>query len=52
MKLEKMILGGLKIKNVEEEHEKLRVIANKIDTDRNGQISRDEMRTYIEQRIK
>ena len=36
----------------EEQLEKLRTIANKIDTDQNGQISRDEMLTYIDQRIK
>jgi len=35
-----------------DELEKLRAIANKIDTDQNGQISREEMRTYVEQRIK
>ena len=48
----KQILGDDSMELNDEQHEKLRIIANKIDTDQNGQISRDEMRTYVEQRIK
>ncbi len=48
----KTILGGLKSESQDDEIEKFRVIANKIDTDNNGQISRKTMRTYIQQRIK
>ncbi len=48
----KTILGGLKSKSQDDETEKLRVIANKIDADNNGKISREELRVYIEQRIK
>ncbi|CAF3433693.1 unnamed protein product [Rotaria sp. Silwood1] len=35
-----------------EQREKLRMIANKIDTDQNGKITFDEMRSYTAQRIK
>jgi hypothetical protein len=35
-----------------EQREKLRGIANKIDTDQNGKISRDEMNVYVQQRVK
>ena len=45
-------LGGIKMKNEEEEQEQLRFIAMKIDADQNGEISREEMRNYIEQRMK
>ncbi|CAF1303043.1 unnamed protein product [Adineta steineri] len=44
--------GSIKEKDEEGEQERLRYIAMKIDTDQNGQISRDEMRTYIQERIK
>ena len=40
------------MKNEEEEQEQLRFIAMKIDADQNGEISREEMRNYIEQRMK
>ena len=38
--------------NEHEQHEKLREIANKIDANQDGKISRDEMHAYTEQRIK
>jgi len=38
--------------NEDEQREKLREIAMKIDTDQDGQISADEMRIYVQQRIK
>ena len=36
----------------EDQHEKLRSIAEKIDTDHDGKVSRDEMNIYVQQRIK
>ncbi|CAF0995526.1 unnamed protein product [Adineta ricciae] len=47
-----LFTGGIKMKNEEEEQEQLRFIAMKIDADQNGKISREEMRNYIEQRMK
>lgn len=35
-----------------EQNAKLRAIAEKIDTDHNGKVSRDEMRVYVQQRMK
>ncbi len=49
---ENRILGDEIDGNEDEQREKLRSIANKIDVDQNGKISRDEMRIYVEQRIK
>jgi Ca2+-binding EF-hand superfamily protein len=49
---ENRILGDELDGNEDEQREKLRSIANKIDVDQNGKISRDEMRIYVEQRIK
>jgi hypothetical protein len=48
----KTILGGLKSKSQHDKNEKLCVFATPIDTDNNRQISREEMRTCTEQRIK
>jgi len=52
MKEKNRILGGEVDGNEDEQREKLRDIANKIDTDQDGKISRDEMRIYVEQRVK
>jgi len=49
---QKLFTGGEVDGSEAEQQEKLRNIADKIDTDHDGQISRDEMRTYVEQRIK
>lgn len=38
--------------NEAEQRERLRTLSKKIDTDKNGQISSDELRVYIAQRIK
>ncbi|CAF1233737.1 unnamed protein product [Rotaria magnacalcarata] len=45
-------LFGAKVHDGKEQDEKLRIIANKIDTDRDGKVSHDEMRVYVEQRVK
>ncbi|UJR28512.1 hypothetical protein I4U23_009750 [Adineta vaga] len=47
-----LLTGGMKIGSVEDQEEKLRIIAMNIDTDQNGKISREEMRNYIEERVK
>lgn len=52
MKEKIRILGDEVDGNEDEQREKLRDIANKIDTDQDGKISRDEMRIYVEQRVK
>jgi Ca2+-binding EF-hand superfamily protein len=52
MKEKNRILGDEVDGNEDEQREKLRDIANKIDTDQDGKISRDEMRIYVEQRVK
>lgn len=40
------------VTTVEEQHAKLRDIVNKIDIDRDDKVSRDEMRDYVQERIK
>jgi hypothetical protein len=52
MKEKNRISGDEVDGNEDEQREKLRDIANKIDTDQDGKISRDEMRIYVEQRVK
>ena len=42
----------MEIRDAEEQNEKLRAIADKIDTDHDGRVSPAEMRVYILQRIK
>jgi len=49
---QKLFTGDEVDGNEDEQREKLRDIANKIDIDQDGKISRDEMRIYVEQRVK
>jgi Ca2+-binding EF-hand superfamily protein len=48
----KLFTGGDVDGSDDEQREKLREIAIKIDTDQDGQISFNEMRTYVQERIK
>lgn len=47
-----LFTGGDFDGNDEQQRDKLRSIAEKIDTNKDGKISRDEMRVFVEQRLK
>jgi hypothetical protein len=49
---ENILLGSDLEGNEDQQREKLRLIAHIIDKNHDEQISRDEMRSYVEQRIK